>query len=183
VCSIRVIVNASEERRGRVPADVLAYQVGAAGVLVDECRDVVNETADEDQRAEYGLFLERFPADDGQVIAVGRPGELLLRFPKTLELHRQLTFTDFVVREDFQMTGQSKPLAGPNEPLRRVVLVPLDSIPVIHRELVVEIVVPFTDGAESGDEVVSGCVFVIERTLAQPVREGVDAECAMMNKS
>lgn len=56
--SIRVIVHAPEERRCRVLADVLANQVGAAWVLVDERRDVMDESADKDQRAQYGLVLD-----------------------------------------------------------------------------------------------------------------------------
>jgi len=183
VRGIRMVVHATKERCRCIFANVLAYKICPTRVLVDERRDVMDETAYEDQRAKYRLVLENLPTDDGQVIAVRRPGKLLLCLPETFELHCQLAFTDFIVWEDLQMTSQSKLLAAPNEPFRRIILVPLDSVPVIHRELVVEIVVPFANGDEGGDEMVSGGVLVIKRSLAQPMRKGVNAECAMMNKT
>lgn len=42
-----------------------------------------------------------------------------------------------------------------------------------------EVVVSFADGDECCEDVVSGCVFVVEGGFAEPVREGVDAECAL----
>ena len=67
-------------------------------------------------------------------------------------------------------------MAYPNEPLCRVILIPFDGIPVIHWELMVEVVVTFTDSDESSDHVVARSVLVIERSLAEPVSERVDAE-------
>ena len=63
-----------------------------------------------------------------------------------------------------------------DEPFRRVVLVPLDCVPVVHRELVVEVVVTLADGDESGDKVIFWSVFVVKRAVAEPVGERVDAE-------
>ena len=45
------------------------------------------------------------------------------------------------------MGRQSQLATTPNEPLRRVVLVPLDRVSVVHRELVVEVVVALADCA------------------------------------
>ena len=45
-----------------------------------------------------------------------------------------------------QVAGKTELLAYPDEPLRGVVLVPFDGIAVVHRELVVEVVVTFTNG-------------------------------------
>jgi hypothetical protein len=53
------------------------------------------------------------------------------------------------------MRHQPELLAHPDEPLDQTVLVPLDHVAVVHGELVVEVVVPFTDGDEGGDEVVA----------------------------
>ena len=50
-------------------------------------------------------------------------------------------------------------------------LVPLDRVPVVHRELMVQIVIAFADSDECGDHVVVGSVLVIERRLSEPVRE------------
>ena len=92
-----------------------------------------------------------------------------------LQLHRQLAFLDLVVREHLQMARESKLLTHPDKPLRRVVLVPSDRIPVVHRELVVEIMVPFAYGDERGYQVVSRGMFVIERRVTEPVGKGVYA--------
>ena len=74
------------------------------------------------------------------------------------------------------MAGETEPRANGDKPLGRVVLVPLDGIAVVHRELVVEIVVALADRAQRGDHMVARGVLVVERSIAQPVREGVDAE-------
>ena len=72
-----------------------------------------------------------------------------------LEFHRKLTLANFVIGEDLEIKApliytsqefnstrtnlemRSQPKLGhyPDTPLGRVVLVPLDCIPVIHREL------------------------------------------------
>jgi len=74
------------------------------------------------------------------------------------------------------VTGESNFLASPDEPLGGVVLVPLNGVAVVHGELVVEVVVTFTNGDESGGKVVAGCMLIIERSLAEPVGERVNAE-------
>jgi hypothetical protein len=72
--------------------------------------------------------------------------------------------------------GETERSHGGNEPLGWVVLEPLDGVSEIHRELVVEVVVAFTDGAEGSEEVVAGSVLVIERLVSEPVGERVDTE-------
>jgi hypothetical protein len=74
------------------------------------------------------------------------------------------------------MACEPKLLARPNEPLCRVILVPLDGIAVVHGELVVEIVVPFTNCDKGGNEVVARTVLVIEWCLTQPMSERIHAE-------
>jgi len=55
-----------------------------------------------------------------------------------------------------QVACEADPAAGGDEPFRGVVLVPLEGVAVVHRELVVEVVVPFAHGEEGGEEVVAG---------------------------
>ena len=74
------------------------------------------------------------------------------------------------------MACQAELLARPDEPLCRVILVPLDGIAVVHGELVVEVVVPFTNGDEGSNKVVTRTVFVIEWRFTKPVSERVNAE-------
>ena len=69
------------------------------------------------------------------------------------------------------MACQSNGLTDPDEPFGRVVLVPLDGVPVIHRELVMEVVVTLANGNQSSDDVVTGSVLVIERRFSKPMCE------------
>jgi hypothetical protein len=74
------------------------------------------------------------------------------------------------------VTSQSNQLQHIDEPLRRIVLIPLDGIAVIHRELVVKVMVTFTDGYEGSGKVVPWCMLVIKGSLSKPVSERIDAE-------
>jgi hypothetical protein len=69
------------------------------------------------------------------------------------------------------MASQANLLAHPDEPLGRIILVPLDGISIVHGELVVEIVVSLADGNECCDKVITRSIFVIERCLAEPVSQ------------
>lgn len=53
---------------------------------------------------------------------------------------------------------------------------PFDSISVVHRELVMEIVITLSNGDEGSDYMISGRMLVIERCLAKPVSERVDTK-------
>ncbi len=81
------------------------------------------------------------------------------------------------------MRSEAEARSSPDEPLGRVVLEPLDGIAKVHRELVVEIVVPFADGAERSDEVVAWSVLVVKRLVAEPMRERVDTESRLADIS
>lgn len=86
-----------------------------------------------------------------------------------LQLHGELALSDLIVWERLEVRGKSDGLHGGNEPLGWVVLVPLDGISVVHGELVVEVVVAFTDGDEGGDEVVSWSHLVVKAGFTEVV--------------
>ena len=54
-----------------------------------------------------------------------------------------------------QMASKPNLMAQPNQPLGGIVLVPLDSITIIHGKLVVEIVVAFSECYEGSQQVIS----------------------------
>jgi hypothetical protein len=74
------------------------------------------------------------------------------------------------------MAGQTYLLAHPYEPFRRIVLVPPDSIAVVHGKLMMEVVVSFTDSDQSGDDMVTRSMLIIERSVTEPVSERVYTE-------
>ena len=110
---------------------------------------------------------------------IRRPRDSILLGAETLQLHRKLALLDLVVGERLEVRREAELAAHPDEPLRRVVLVPLDRVTVVHGELVVEVVVALANGAERGDHVVARSVLVIERSLSEPVRERVHAESGL----
>lgn len=116
------------------------------------------------------------PADNRQVVTVRSPRQTFLLLTEPLELHRELTFRDLVIGESLEMAGETELRGGPDEPFGGIILIPLDCVTVVHGELVMEVVVPLTDGDESGDHVVAGSVLVVKRSVAKPVRKGVYTE-------
>ena len=107
---------------------------------------------------------------------IRRPRDSILLGAETLQLHRKLALLDLVVGERLEVRREAELAAHPDEPLRRVVLVPLDRVAVVHRELVVEVVVTLADGDEGSDHVVTRGVLVVEWCLTKVVSEGVNAE-------
>lgn len=74
------------------------------------------------------------------------------------------------------MRSDAKEAHGLDEPLGGVVLVPANSVPVVHGELVVEVVVSFADGDQGSEEMVARGVLVVEGGLSEVVSKGVDAK-------
>ena len=171
-----MVVHATVESSSRVAPNVLAQQMLATGMLVQEARHIMNEPANEDERSILALRLESIPRNNRHLLLVRRPRQALLFGAELLQLHRQLALCDFVLGEDLQVRREPEFLAGGDKPLGRVVLVPLDGVAVVHGELVVEVVVTLADGDEGGDHVVAGSVLVIEGSLAEPMGKGVDTE-------
>ena len=136
------------------------------------------------------------PRNNRELIAVRGPKETFLGLSKTFQLHRELSFANFVVREslrrhkyfisygdvirdeetNLQLVGQADLFHSPDEPFGGIVLVPLDGIPVVHGELVMEIVITLSDGDKSSDHMIAGRVLVVKRSLAEPMSERVDTE-------
>lgn len=114
----------------------------AARVVGDELRYIVDDTCDGDEAATVGsLFHIVVPFYNGQLFERHAPVE-----PRTLlvELFLRLleaTLFNLVLLELLQVVGQTDGLAGPDEPLGWVVLLPFDCVPVVRRKLVVEVVV------------------------------------------
>lgn len=182
VSSVRVLVNTTKECCGRIFSNHFDEKMGSPGVLFDETSDVVDESRDEDEGTRFGLLLEFLPCYDRKIGRVGGPSEVLLLSVEAFELHRELTFVNFVVREGLEVSGQAQLAADPDEPLGRIVLVPLERIAIVHRELMVKVMVTFTDGDQSSDHMVPGGMLVIKWRFSEPVCKRIDAECGVMNE-
>jgi hypothetical protein len=115
--AVRMIVNAAVESRSRVAAEASPDEAGATRVLVDEGRNVVDETADDHELTGLAGFLncawrivsteERregeearrtlIPSEDGKVVRRLRPSDLVCSTSDGLELHCVLSLPDIVV--------------------------------------------------------------------------------------
>ena len=72
--------------------------------------------------------------------------------------------------------SQTKFLHRPDKPFGRIILVPFNGVPVIHRELVVKIMITLSNGDEGSDHMIAGSVLVIKRSLTKPMSERVDTK-------
>lgn len=79
------------------------------------------------------------------------------------------------------MARKSKPVANRDEPFGWVPLVPFRSVPVVHRELMMKVVVPLPERHKRRDEVVSWRVLIIECAFAQPMGQRVYREGRLRN--
>ena len=180
---VRVVVDAAVEHGGRVLADAGADHGLAAGVVLDEVRHVVDDAGDGDEGvAVAGLLLVVVPLHHGQLVERGAPVELGALLVELLLVLLQTALLDLVVAELLEVVGEAELLARPDEPLGRVVLVPLDGVAVVGRELVVEVVVALAQGDDGRQHVVARRVAVVEGLVAEPVRQRVDAEGGLLHE-
>jgi hypothetical protein len=130
---------------------------------------------------EIAEILTRFPTNDRQVVRIVRPRKTVLRLFEFLQMHRQPSFLDLLVRKHTKMRSQPKPLAHCNEPLGWIPLVPFHSIAIIHRKLVMKVVVALAESEDSSEKMVSRRMLVIEGRISQPMRERVYTKSALRN--
>lgn len=151
-------------------------------MVFDEIAHIVDDTSDRDQSlAILGLGNEVIPVNDRKLLQGHTPVELATLLIKLLLLLLQPALVDLVLAESFEVGSKAELFPSPDAPLSRIVLIPNDGVSVIGWELVVEIVVSFAKGDESGNDVVSGAVAVVEGLFAEPMGEAVDAECGLLN--
>ena len=93
-----------------------------------------------------------------------------------LQLHCQPALVDLSLREDAEMARKSELVANCDEPFGRVPLVPFHGVPIVHRELMMKVVVPLSEGHKRRDKMVPWRVLVIECAFTQPVSQRVDRE-------
>jgi hypothetical protein len=74
------------------------------------------------------------------------------------------------------VAGETDVLASGDEPFRRVILIPSECIPIVHRKLVMEIMISLAHGQKSRDQMIARRMLVIVRCVTKPVGYGVDAK-------
>lgn len=178
-----MVVHTTIEDSGGVLADGGGDERLAAGVVLDEVCDVVDDAGHCDQGlAVLGLGHEVVPSDDGELLKGNAPVKLGTLGIELLLLLLETTLLDLVGAEGVQVVGLSDEAHEVDEHLGRVVLPPLDGVAVITWELVVEVVVSLAEGDESSDDVVTRAVAVVERLITEPMCQAVDAEGGLLDE-
>jgi hypothetical protein len=184
VGSVRVEVNTTVEDGSGILSNGRVDKSLATRVVLDEVGHIVNNTSDSNKTlASLGLGNEVVPVNNRKLLKRNTPveGSTLL-----IELLLELLNTallNLVGAELLQFVGKTKLLPEPDAPLGRVVLPPLNSVAVIRRELVVEVVVSLAKGDKSGDDVITGRVAIIERLVSEPVSKRVDTESSLLDEA
>jgi hypothetical protein len=183
VGSVRVEVDTTIKHGSGILADTALDKGLATGVLVDEVGDIVDNTGDSDETtAVLSLLNVVVPLDDGQLLKGNTPVELLALLVDLLLQLLNTALLNLVGAELLQVGGKAKLGPQPDGPLGRVVLVPLNSVAVVGRELMVEVVVTLAKSDESSDDVVTGRVAVVEGLVAEPVGKRVNAEGGLLDE-
>ena len=183
VSSVGVQVDTTVEHGSSILSDTAADEGPATGVLVDEVGYIMDDTSNSDETtAVLGLLNIVVPLNDGELVERNAPVELSALLVKLLLELLDTTLLDFVGAELLEIGSKAELAPQPDAPLGGVVLVPLDSVAVVRGELVVEVVVAFTESDKGSDDVVPGAVAVVERLVSKPVSEGVDAEGGLLDE-
>lgn len=176
-----VVDTTVEDGRG-ILANTRVDQCLATRVVLDEITDIVDDAGNRNEgTAILGLLDVVVPADDRELLKRNTPvesGTLLVEL--LLEL-LDTTLLDLVRLELLEVVGEAELLPHPDAPLGGIILMPCDGIAVIGRELVVEVVVTFSEGDDGSDEMITGRVAVVEWLVTEPVSKRVDAEGCLLD--
>ena len=132
----------------------------------------MDNTCDSDEAAAVlGLVLEVVPLHDWKGVEGYAPVQLRTLL---IELLLQLLYSallNLILLELLKIEGKTKLLPQPDGPFGGIILPKLDGVAIIAGEFVVEIVVTFSKGDESREDVVTRRVAVVEWLVAKPVRQ------------
>ena len=181
--SVAVHVDAAVEHGGGVFADAAVDHGASSRVVFDERRDVVNDTSDGNQSASvFRLVLEVVPLHNRKGFERDTPVELGALLIEILLLLLNAALFNLVGTELFQVVSKAELLPHPDGPLGGIILVPFDSVAVVGRKLMMEVVVTFAKGDKSSDHMVTWRVAVIKWLVSKPMSKGVDAEGGLLDK-
>jgi hypothetical protein len=93
-----------------------------------------------------------------------------------------LTLKNLIFWKPFQVPGEVDLLTEPDKPLRRVPVEPSDSIAVVDRKLMVEIVISLSPSDKCNEPAVSRRELARKRLVSNPVSEGIDTEGSLLDQ-
>jgi hypothetical protein len=183
VCGVGVVIDTTVEDGGSVLSDTRSDKCLSTGVILDEVAHVVDNTGNSNESAAIlGFGLVGIPVDDGKLLERNTPVKCLSLLVKLLLQLLETALFDFILLELLEIVGESELLQDPDRPLSRVILMPFDSIAVVGWELVVEVVVAFSEGDESSNDVVTRRVAIVKWLVTKPMGQRVDTEGSLLDE-
>jgi len=177
-----VVVDTTVEDGSCVLSNARADQSLSTWVFLDKVANIVNDTSDSNEGLTIlGTANILVPVNDWQLLQRNTPVKCLSLLVKLLLQLLETTLLDLVLLELLKIVCQAKLLPGPDSPFCRVILMPFDSVAVIRRELVVEVVVTFSEGNECSNDVITWGIAVIEGLITEPMCQGVNTESSLLN--
>jgi len=178
-----VTIYRSVEHGGSILANTRVDHGTTTRVLRHELGDIVYNTSHANEStAILALVNVVVPLHNRKVLERYTPVECGALLVKLLLELLNAALLNLVGTELLEIVGETEGLPCPDVPLGGVVLVPFDSIAVIGRKLVVEVVVALTKSNKSSDDVIARRVAVVERLVTEPVSKRVDAEGGLLNE-
>ena len=183
VSGIGVHVNAPVEHGRGILANAAADHSFASRVILDELRNIVDDTRDGDETTPIlGLVDIVIPFNDGELVQRDAPVEPRALLVEFFLLLLYSAFLDFVLLELFKVEGEAHLLPAPDAPFGWVILVPFNGIAIVGREFMVEVMVAFAKGDKSSDNMVTRAVTIVERLVTEPVRQGINTESGLLDE-
>jgi len=178
-----VTIYRSVEHGGSILANTRVDHGTTTRVLRHELGDIVYDTSHANEStAVLALVNVVVPLHDRKVLERYTPVKCRALLVKLLLELLNTALLNLVGTELLEIVGEAESLPCPDVPLGGVVLVPFNSVAVVGRKLVVEVVVALTKSNESSDDVIARRVAVVERLVTEPVGKRVDTEGGLLNE-
>jgi len=127
-----VVVDTAVEDGGSILSNTGRDESLSTWVVLDEVGDIVDNTSNSNESTTVlGLSLIVVPVDDWQLLKRNTPVKSLSLLVELLLQLLEPSLVDLVLFELLQIIGEAELLPDPDRPLRRVILMPFDSIAVI----------------------------------------------------
>lgn len=180
---VGVHVHSPVEHGGGVFADARPDHGLASRVGGNEVGDIMHHPGDGDETSTVlGLVREIVPFDDREGIQRNPPIKLGASLVEFLLALLHLAFFDFVLLELLQVVGQTQLLPNPDGPFGGIVLMPFDGVAIVGWELMMKIVVAFTQSHQRRDDVIARRVSIVKGLIAEPVGKRIDAKGRLLDE-
>src|SRR5262245_22761720 len=100
---------------------------------------------------------------------------------KGIDFHT--SFENEMLRNPMQFISEIEPAEPPNQPLRRVPLIPADAVPIIRWKAMMEIMIPLSIRQKRQPPGVLGGIRLGIRLAPPHMCQRIDKECGMMHKN